>query len=154
MSLRPVEFRGHVALEDTWDLVHRHALGRAGEAFVAALEERRLLAARCPGCARVLLPPRSFCERCFVTTELAEFPGRAGELLTFTVVRHGFEGSPEVPYAIGYARLDGADSALGALVEGFDAEADDGALRVGMRVELRIGEQGFGMERLRLVPTQ
>ena len=77
-----------------------------------------------------------------------------GELLTFTVVRHGFEGSPEVPYAIGYARLDGADSALGALVEGFDAEADDGALRVGMRVELRIGEQGFGMERLRLVPTQ
>ena len=154
MTLRPVEFRGHVALEDTWDLVHRHALGRAGEAFVAALGDGRLLAARCPGCGRVLLPPRSFCERCFVATELVDFPARAGKLLTFTIVRHGFEGSPEVPYAIGYARLDGADSALGALVEGFDPGAEDGGLQVGMPVELRIGERGFGMERLRLVPTQ
>ena len=154
MSLRPVEFRGHVALEDTWDLVHRHALGRAGEAFVAALDEGRLLAARCPGCERVLLPPRIFCERCFIATELVDFAARNGELLTFTIVRHGFEGSPEVPYAIGCARLEGADSALGSLVEGFDPDAPDGALRVGMPVELRIAESGFGMERLRLAPTR
>jgi uncharacterized OB-fold protein len=150
MTLEPVERHGHIALEDRWSLLHRHALGRAGEEFARGVEEGRLVAARCDGCARVLLPPRGFCERCFQETSLVDFPGRTGELLAFTVVRLGFAGSPPVPYAIAYARLDGADTALGALVEEIDEELDDGGLAVGGRVELVIGEHGFGMERLRL----
>ena len=150
MTLEPVERDGHLALQDRWNLLHRHALGRAGEAFARGIEQGRLVAARCDGCARVLLPPRGFCERCFRETALVDFPGRAGELLAFTVVRLGFSGSPPVPYAIAYARLDGADTALGALVEEIDEEREDGALAVGMRVELVIGGDGFGMERLRL----
>jgi uncharacterized OB-fold protein len=150
MSLEPVERDGHLALEDRWALLHRHSLGRAGEAFARGVEEGRLVAARCEGCRRVLLPPRGFCERCFRETSLFDFPGRAGELLAFTVVRHGFAGSPPVPYAIAYARLDGADTAIGALVEDIDGGLDDVGLAVGMRVELVIGEHGFGMERLRL----
>jgi uncharacterized OB-fold protein len=150
MTLEPVERDGHLVLEDRWNLLHRHALGRVGEAFARGVEEGRLVAARCDGCERVLLPPRGFCERCFQETSLVDFPGRAGELLAFTLVRLGFAGSPPAPYAIAYARLDGSDTALGALVESFDGEQADGGLTVGMRVELVIAERGFGMERLRL----
>lgn len=152
MTLRPVEQRGHLALEDRWALLHRHALGRAGEAFARGVERGALVAARCPGCARVLLPPRVFCERCFRATELLDFEGREGDLLSFTVVRQAFTDSPPVPFAIGYARLDGADTAFGALLEGFDPVREDGGLHVGMRVVLEIGGAGFGMERARLRP--
>lgn len=152
MTLRPGEHRGRLVIEDRWDLLHRHALGRAGEAFVRGVERDALVAARCPGCERVLLPPRIFCERCFRATELLDFEGRTGELLSFTIVRRGFVDSPPVPYAIGYVRLDGADTAFGAPLEGFDPERPDGGLTVGMRVELVIGGEGFGMERIRLRP--
>jgi uncharacterized OB-fold protein len=149
VTLRVVEQGGHRALEDRWDLVHRHALGRAGEAFAAGLERGALVAARCPGCRRVLVPPRSFCERCFRATELVDLEAREGELLSFTIVRHGFTDSPPAPFAIGYARLDGADTALGALVDDFDPVRPDGGLRIGMRVAVWIGDQGFGIERVR-----
>jgi uncharacterized OB-fold protein len=153
VTLRVVEHAGHRALEDRWDLVHRHALGRAGEAFAAGVERGALVAARCPSCSRVLLPPRSFCERCFRPTELVDFEAREGELLSFTVVRQGFTDSPPAPFAIGYARLDGADTALGALVDPFDAARPDGGLRIGMRVTVRIRHEGFGIERVRFVPA-
>jgi uncharacterized OB-fold protein len=154
MSLETIEQHGHLALEDRWDLVHRHALGRAGEAFARGVERGAIVAARCPQCRRVLLPPRTFCERCFVATVLVELPGRDGELFSFTIVRHGFAGSPPVPYAIGYALLDGADTCFGALVDGFDPALVDGGLTFGMLVELTIGADGFGMERVRWRPRR
>lgn len=155
MTLVLTDFRGHPVLEDRWNLLHRHALGTAGGAFAAGLDEGRLVASRCPSCARTLLPPRAFCERCFVATELADFPGRTGELLSFTIVRREFTDSPPAPFAIGYARLEGADTALGALIAGVDLgpEVGDPALRVGMAVEVDIAGVGLGMARLRMRPA-
>lgn len=150
------EYRGHPVIEDRWDMLHRHPLGRAGEALVSGLERGELVAARCPACMRVLLPPRSFCERCFVETELVAFEGRLGTLLSFTVVRRPFTGSPEVPFAIGYARLDGADTAIGALVDDVDLgpEVGEPPLAVGMDVELVIRDDQTGIGRLRLTPAR
>ena len=153
MTLRPVEVRGHLALEEHWDLRHRHALGRAGEAFARGVERGAIVAARCASCRRVLLPPRVFCERCFCDTELFDFESREGELLSFTVVRMPFAGSPPTPFGIAYARLDGSDTALGALVE-IDPDQADGGLVIGTRVELAILDSGFGMERLRFRPAR
>jgi hypothetical protein len=150
------EYRGHPVIEDRWDMLHRHPLGRAGEALVSGLEHGELVAARCPACARVLLPPRTFCERCFAETELVTFEGRRGTLLSFTVVRRPFTGSPEVPFAIGYARLEGADTAIGALVDGVDLgpEVGEPPLAVGMDVELVIRDDQTGIGRLRLTPAR
>jgi uncharacterized OB-fold protein len=149
------DHRGHPVIEDRWDMLHRHPLGRAGEALVSGLERGELVAARCPACSRVLLPPRTFCERCFVETELITFEGRLGTLLSFTVVRRPFTGSPEIPFAIGYARLAGADTAIGALVDGVDLgpEVGDPPLAVGMAVELVIRDDQTGIGRLRLTPA-
>jgi len=150
------DHRGHPVIEDRWDMLHRHPLGRAGEALVSGLERGELVAARCPECSRVLLPPRTFCERCFARTELVTFDGRLGTLLSFTVVRRRFTGSPEVPFAIGYALLEGADTAIGALVDGvdLDPEVGDPPLAVGMAVELVIRDDDTGIGRLRLTPAR
>jgi hypothetical protein len=155
MSLRLSEFRGHPVIEDRWELLHRHALGKAGEAFVAGLQRGELIAAHCPACGRTLLPPRGFCERCFVATELTPFPVRSGELLSFTIVRRPFTGSPDAPFAIGYGRLSGADTAIGALIEGVDLgpELGDPVLSVGMSVELVLGDVESGTDRLKWRPA-
>lgn len=156
MTLNLVEYRGHPVIEDHWNLLHRHSVGAAGEALLAGIERGELVAARCPSCDRVLLPPRSFCERCFRATEYEAFPGRRGELLSFTVNRRGFTDSPDAPFAIGYARLEGADTAIGALIGGVDlsAPSDELPLAVGATVELVISDEGVGFERLRLVPGE
>lgn len=148
------ESRGHPVIEDRWDLLHHHPLGRAGEALVAGFDKGELVASRCPDCSRVLLPPRAFCERCFTATEFAPFAGRIGELLSFTIVRRAFTDSPDVPFAIGYVKLRGADTALGALIDGVDLgpELGEPRLEVGMKVELVIRQEGIGIERLRLRP--
>lgn len=150
MSLKIVEVRGGLAIEDEWRLSHRHALGPAGEAFVEGLDRGELIAARCTSCERLLLPPRTFCERCFRPTEFEPVETRTGILLTYTVVRQEFAGSPPVPYAITYVRLDGVDTAFGALLD--EAQFDDlgeEALAIDARMELLIGDRGIGMERIR-----
>lgn len=155
MTLELVELRGHPAIEDRWNLLHRHSVGAAGEAFLDGLGRGELIAARCPSCERTLVPPRSFCERCFTATEYVPFEQRHGELLSFTIVRRPFAESPETPFAIGYARLVGASTAIGALVDGVDLGPETGEppLVVGMTVRLAIADRGAGFDRLRLQPA-
>jgi len=155
MTLNLTEYRGHPVIEDHWNLLHRHSVGLAGEALLAGIERGELIAARCPDCDRLQLPPRSFCERCFKPTTYEPFPGRTGELLSFTVIRRGFTDSPDAPFAIGYARLEGAATAIGTLIGGVDLSVPSGdlPLTVGMPVELAITDEGIGFERLRLMPS-
>lgn len=42
-----------------------HAIGR----FLKGLKEGRILGVKCRGCKRVLVPPRAFCEECFISVD-------------------------------------------------------------------------------------
>lgn len=120
-----------------WDLPFRHAAGRVASRFFQALRERRILALRCPRCARVLLPPRPFCERCFVPLEEWVEVGQEGTLEAFTVCYARFTGLPDPPYCLALVKLDGADTALQHLlgeVELGDVERMKRAIRIGMRL--------------------
>ena len=87
-------------------LTFRYAAGDvAGRALLALRDEGRLLGARCPACARVLCPARSFCPGCGEATAPDLVPlGPGGALLALT----------EVPGRGVFAlvRPDGADGAL------------------------------------------
>jgi hypothetical protein len=67
----PVEAdQGHVfATQYTPDLRYTLDTGEAIGRYLAELKEGRLIARRCHGCARVMIPPRMFCERCFRPTD-------------------------------------------------------------------------------------
>jgi uncharacterized OB-fold protein len=125
-------------ITERWDLTYRHSAGVVASEFFRALEEEgRLLGRRCPSCERVLLPPRPFCDRCYVdTTEWIEVAD-TGVLETFTIVYTKFAGLPDPPYAIAYVRLDGGDTAILNYVRGLeleDMDASVAALEPGSRV--------------------
>jgi uncharacterized protein len=110
-----------LVLEERWDLTYRHAMGATATRFFNALRERQILTAtHCPNCDRALLPPRAFCDRCFVATDGWVECGDRGVLEAFTIVAQSFAGLPEAPYCFGYVRPEGADTAILNYIRGLD----------------------------------
>ena len=54
------------AVIEHWDIVYTHDMGPVVTEFYAKLAEDRIVGRHCPKCDRVLMPPRSFCDRDFV----------------------------------------------------------------------------------------
>lgn len=121
-----------VFFEQTWDLSYRHALGQTVGGFLEGIRSRKLLGRRCPTCGRVLFPARSFCDRDHVATEEWVEVGHRGVLEMFTIVYEPFPGMRVAPpYVLGYALLDGADTAVLGYVKGLDlSDVEAAALRL------------------------
>lgn len=128
-----------ILIPGSWHLEFEHAAGRAASRFLAALRDQgTLLASPCPRCGRVRVPPRSFCEDCFVRTsdDWVEV-GPGGVIEAFTITYADFPGYPEPPHAIAYVKPDGAGTAMANFVRGVDLSdpvAAAGRLAVGTRV--------------------
>ena len=126
---------------EEWDITYEHAPGPiAGEFFRTLKDEARLVGRYCPRCERVLLPPRAFCDRDYADTTAWVDVGNDGILETFTVVYQKFKGLPDPPYCIGYATLEGADTAILNFIRGVDLTDVDGIskkLAVGTPVSVR-----------------
>ena len=133
--------------EQTWDLSYRHALGSTVGVFLDGLREHKILGRQCPGCLRVLVPPRSYCDRCHVETgDWLEVSDR-GVIEMMTIVYEPFKGLPEPPYAIAYVTLDGASTALLGYVRGTDLTDVHSAttqLAIGTRVVVRFSPEPKG----------
>lgn len=121
-------------VEETLHLEHAYAYGDLGARFFEALRDgERFLGARCPECAKVMVPPEPFCSVCFVDTEedLVEV-GPGGTLDSWTRIELPFPGQPtEPPYIWAFVKLDGADTALNHILAP-DVDAED--VEVGMRL--------------------
>ena len=128
-----------LTIDGRWDIPYRHTAGKAASRFFRELREnKRIMGVRCPGCRRVLVPPRSFCERCFVPIDEWVEVQDSGILTTFTIVYAPFASLPPPPYCVGLIKLDGADTALMHYVGGVelqDLEAAKKAISVGMRLQ-------------------
>ncbi|HSE84196.1 MAG TPA: Zn-ribbon domain-containing OB-fold protein [Thermodesulfobacteriota bacterium] len=123
-----------------WDIKFNHAAGETASVFFKAIMERKeILGKKCPKCERVLLPPRSFCERCFVQTTEWVKVGNEGKTEAFTIVYEKFEGLPDPPYIIAYVLLDGASTAMANFVKGIDLSDINEALKrvkIGAKVQV------------------
>ena len=103
-----------------WDIPYLYSIGSTAAKFFMALGKNKLLATYCPKCARAFVPPRSFCEDCFVPLDQWRELGHEGTIEAATIVFESFPGMPPPPYALAYVRLDGADTALGNFLRGID----------------------------------
>lgn len=134
--------------EQTWDLSYRHALGTTVGGFLEGLKRKELLGRRCPRCARVLFPARSFCDRCHTATEEWVVVGHRGTLEMFTIVYEPFPGMRvEPPYVLAYALLDSADTAVVGYLKGIDLSEVDvasQAIRTGMAIDVRFSDHPEG----------
>jgi uncharacterized protein len=137
--------RATMQVEQTWDLEYRHAVGDAAQRFFEGIGRKALVGSRCPGCDRVLVPARSFCDRCHRSvTEFVEVELH-GVLEAFTVVYAQFKNMPEPPYALGYVRSNGADTAfLGYIrdVDVHDRSTIGDVLHVGMPMDIKFTDPG------------
>jgi uncharacterized OB-fold protein len=106
--------------------------GTAQKRFLRGLENGRLLAQRCPSCAKVYIPPRGSCPTCAVPTREEVEVADKGTITTFCIVDLPFYGQAvEIPYVCASILLDGADIPFFHLIQEI-AAAD---VRMGMRVQ-------------------
>ena len=131
-----------------WDISYNYAAGKTVGHFLSQIRDHgKLWGIKCPKCERVLVPPRAFCERCFIPIDEWVELGNEGTVEAFTFVYEAFEGSPPPPYAIAYVRLDGASTALANFVDGVDLSDVDQAARdlnIGTRVQVVFDEKRQG----------
>jgi len=131
-----------------WDLHYEHAIGPTASRFFDEIKaNQKVMGKKCPKCTRVLLPPRSFCDRCFVeTTDWSEV-GPEGKIEAFTIVYQAFKGLPDPPYGLVYVLLDGADTAMAGFLRGLDLADPKQAvpqMRIGRRVKVVFAEERTG----------
>jgi hypothetical protein len=97
------------------------ALGRTVSNFFDYLKEEKIMGKRCRKCSRVLVPPRSFCPRCFDEMDEWVEVSQEGVVETWVYINMPFYGQAiKVPYVSAQIRLDGSDSGLTHLIAGFD----------------------------------
>ncbi|MBM3131950.1 MAG: Zn-ribbon domain-containing OB-fold protein [Chloroflexi bacterium] len=144
----------------TWDLPWTYAAGEVGSRYIEELRDNaRMMATKCPGCGRVLLPPKSFCERCFVSlkghwVELEP----SGTLEAFAIVTIPFPEQREPPYVVGYFKIGNASTNILHFLEGVDLSDPDKArekLHIGMPVKVIFKEKREGrMTDFYIVPAE
>ncbi len=131
-----------------WHIHYDYAVGNTAERFFTELRDNmKVYARRCPSCERAFVPPRAYCEKCFVrTTDWVEI-GPHGVIEAFTIVYEPFDGLPTPPYAVAYVTLDGSSTAVANFVTGVDLTDPETAaaeLAVGRRVVVAFAGQREG----------
>jgi hypothetical protein len=137
-----------IEIPGEWNIHYNYAAGEITSKFLATLrDESKILATKCDKCGLVMLPPRSYCERCFVPVSNFVGVGNEGTLTCFSVIYEPFPGLPKPPYAIGYVKLDGADTSMVNFVDGVDLSNLSSALKkltVGARVKIIYKDKRVG----------
>jgi uncharacterized OB-fold protein len=131
-----------------WNIHYQYAAGKVASKFFVTLRDRKkIIATRCDKCGMVMLPPRSYCERCFVPVSDFVDVADKGTLTCFSIIYEPFPGLPNPPYVIGYVKLDGADTSMVNFVHGADLSEVTTALeklKVGARVKVVYKEERAG----------
>jgi len=131
-----ITIKGEIQINYNW------SVGKAGERFFTELKDnKRIIGARCRKCHRVLVPPRIFCEECFVDDmEWVEVEPR-GTLVTFGDSYFSTEGKRlKEPWILGIVKLNGSDGGLIHFIG--EAKAED--LKIGMPMEAVFQEEREG----------
>lgn len=99
----------------TMPVQYRYTAGVAGERFFRTLRRRgRFAVTRCADCKITYLPPRLYCERCFVdlSNTWADVPPK-GRVHTFTVVHLDRDGNRlATPEILAFVRIDETSGGL------------------------------------------
>ena len=121
---------------------HRYTMGVAGERFFRAMrDEMRLLASRCQKCRDVCLPPKMYCEICFVETDEWTPVQGPGYVKSFTVLHRSLDEEPLAePEMVAIISWEGVRGGIIHRVSG----AGRGEIRIGTVVESVWAEERMG----------
>jgi len=89
--------------------------------FFDGMKEEKILGSKCAKCGRILVPPRSYCPRCFVEVNSFIEVAQEGAIVAWALTEYEYFGMPTKPPFIGaLIRLDGTDSNFLHLIGGID----------------------------------
>jgi len=128
--------KGEIKLEYEW------SMGKAGSVFFTEIRDnKRIMGTKCRQCGRVLVPPRIFCEECFVDDMEWVLLPSTGKLVTFGDSYFSTGGEKlKDPWMLGIIRIDGSD---GGLIH-FLGECRPEELEIGMPMEIVFKEERQG----------
>lgn len=138
-----------IRVPGVWHIEYNYTAGEVTSHFLVELRDnKRIMGTRCDRCSKVYVPPRKFCEECFVPASEWVEVDNIGRIESFTFgPRKLSAGLPE-PFAIAYVRLGGADTCIANFVRGLDMSnlADiQKELFVGKQVEVKYIEERKGL---------
>ncbi len=117
-------------------------------AFNQYLKEKKLMAAKCTRCGKLMLPPHSICSQCYSDQiEWVELSGQ-GKLAAFTAIGIGptfmnnLGYGRDNPYVAGIVELE-EGAKISARILGLNAK-EPAAIQIGTPVTLAILDQGEG----------
>ena len=114
------------------ELDYTYGPGVAGDKFLRAIKEGRMIGLGCEECGRVYFPTRGSCPRCAKPTTKEVEVKDTGTVITFSVVRVPSENiEVELPYCAANVLFDGSDISTTLLVQ--ECKMED--IRIGMRVQ-------------------
>lgn len=117
-------------------LPYQHAYGaNYGRLFDELGARAGIIGSRCPRCRNVLVPPRAYCEICYVKTEQFVEVQDTGRLQAFSVIHMEFVGQTrKPPYVYAEIVLEGSATRMIHTLGGIDMSRATELLDVGMRV--------------------
>lgn len=130
------DFETGRVLYETWMPKARYAwdAGIAIGRYLAELKNGRLVGVHCPNCGRIMVPPRMFCQDCFVPVDGFVPLRDTGTVVTFSICYVTWDmvriKEPLIPAVIA---IDGASPGMGILHLLGEVKPED--VRVGMRVQ-------------------
>lgn len=121
-------------IEGSIHIEYQWSAGIAGERFLSELRDhKRIMGTKCRRCGRVMVPPRIFCEECFVDDVGWVEARPTGRLVTFGECYFSTDGKRlDEPWILGIVKLDGTDGGLIHFIR--EAKAED--LEIGMPMEI------------------
>ncbi len=116
------------------DAKYAWSAGEAMSRFLEELQNGRFIARTCRKCARVLFPPRMFCEECFRPTDAWTYIRDTGTIETFSISYLDTDARRIAePILVGVVSLDGASPRMGMMHYFGEMTKDD--IRIGMAVK-------------------
>lgn len=123
--------------EDSLDCAYAWDTGVAINRYLTELKKGRIIATECKKCNRIMLPPRLFCELCFVTSNNWVYVQDAGTVNTFSICHVHWDASRikegEKPYLPAVIEIDGASKGMGIMHLLGEVEPDQ--IKIGMKVK-------------------
>ncbi len=132
--LKAADLEGKVPTEQ-WrpEAKYSWSTGESMSRFLSELKDGRLVGRKCDKCGRILFPPRSFCEDCFVRTGEFVRLEETGTVETYSVSYIDTDARRlEEPIHVGVISIDGASEKMGFMHYIGEVKGD---LKIGMKVK-------------------
>ena len=105
------DFQDH-QIRDRIAINYKYSLGGQSKFFIELMNNKKLLGTKCTKCGKTWMPPRINCSDCYVPAEWVEMK-QTGTIEVSTIVWYTTSAFIKaIPYAIGYIKLDGAQTAF------------------------------------------